>query len=303
MEDGLASEKAKRFEAHISPVRDALLDVLKTSEQLNERWGSLPDANSRAMVEIATEGDFVGKSPWGDEPVRQAHNQGSLLLLAADDCARGTYRLLTGDDTPIYSHVVLARASIEQAGRAWWVLDPEIGVRARIARGANERIHGLTQQTLLPLEPARRRAVERRAALFEEAGRLGFRKVGDRKRNPYLDERRPSATSLTRQLLGDDEDQELGRVMYGFLSAVAHGTTHGLSQSITLDAPGGPRTPGVTWGAVYTGSRDVCTVLTALILALVRAHGARNKLFGWTSDDVNERYLGAVRQAKRSLGL
>lgn len=298
------SETSKKFEAHISPVRGALIDVLEAWERLGERWGSLPDAESQAMAEIAAEGDYIGTSPWGDEPVRQAHNLGSLLLLAATDCAGSACRLLADEPTPIYSHLVLARASIEQAGRAWWLLDPEIGIRMRVARGANERIHALTQQTRLPLEPsAKKRAIERRALLFEEASRLGFRKVGDRRRSPYLDQERPTSTSLIRQLLGDDEDEELGRVLYAFLSAVAHGTTHGLSQSISVDAPGGPRTPGVTWGAVYTASRDVCTVLTAMILALGRAHAARDKLFGWTSEEVDQRYLHAVRQGKRSLGI
>lgn len=151
-----ATETSRRFEAHVGPVRDALVELLSASDKLQDQWGSLPNANSQAMAEVAAEEKFVGTEPWGDEPVRQAHNLASLLLLGADDCVNSTCRLLASEPTPIYSHIVLARATLEHAGRAWWLLDPEIGIQRRIARGVNDRIHGLSQQSSLPLEPCGR---------------------------------------------------------------------------------------------------------------------------------------------------
>jgi hypothetical protein len=75
-----------------------------------------------------------------------------------------------------------------------------------------------------------------------------------------------------------------------------------MSKSITLDAPETPTTPGVTWGAVYTSSRDSCSVLTATILGIGTAFRARNVLFGWHTDEWDHAYVDVMRRAKESLG-
>src|SRR5919106_3884162 len=119
----------------------------------------------------------AGNPAWDDEPVAAAHNLAQLLLFGASDCARALVRLFTPETTPVYAHTVLARASLELASRAWWLLEPTIGVRLRVARGINERLFSLSEQARLPIEDAdRERARERRAGLLDEAERLGFRK-------------------------------------------------------------------------------------------------------------------------------
>ena len=41
------------FERHVGPVRDALAELLEASEDLRLKWGSMPNAESRAMAELA----------------------------------------------------------------------------------------------------------------------------------------------------------------------------------------------------------------------------------------------------------
>jgi hypothetical protein len=157
---------SESFEAHVAPVRDSIVNLLDVTDRLAERWGGLPAANSMAMAEFAEESKYVGGGAWGDEPVRGAHFQAGLLLFAAADCARGVCRLLNGTPTPIYSHLVLVRPTVEHAARAWRILEPGIGVKRRIARGVNERIFSLQQQDSLPLAAGeQRRARERRRTL------------------------------------------------------------------------------------------------------------------------------------------
>lgn len=296
-------DTAEMFEQHVAPVREGLAAFLEASATVGDPWGSLPDADSRAMAEIAEEKEFEGPDPWGADPVRQAHNLASLLLVGADDFARAICRLLSGEPTPIYAHIVLARAALEHAGRAWWLLRSGASVRLRIARGVNERLYGLSQQDFLPLEgPDKKRADERKAALFAEAQRLGFRKVAKKSRVATLEESRPTSTSLIRKLLADSEDAHVGTAVFNLFSAVAHGTTYGLTHSVTTDAPGMPQTPGVTWGAVYTSSADVCSVLTAVLLGLGTAYRCRNELFGWHSEAWSRTYVDAAGRARRSLG-
>lgn len=293
----------ERFERHVSPLRDALSRLLNASDELRDAWGSMPAADSRAMAEIAAEDRFSGADPWGPEPITQAHNSGQLLLFAATDCARAAIRLLDSDPNPVYAHIVLARATLESAGRAWSLLDPTIGTRLRVARGVNERLFGLSEQGRFPLAQAdKERARQRRTALFAEGERLGFRKVKrGRKMPPTLEEERLGQTALVRALLRSGDDVELGRVVYGVYSAIAHGTLFGLTGSVTLDAPGAPKTPGVTWGAIYTSSGHVVSALTALALGVGKALDARNRLFGWKADSWDSAFLDAIRAAQSSL--
>ena len=288
------------FERHIGPLRDALAELLEASERLRLQWGSMPNAESTAMAELAEEHRFRGNPTWGETPVTTAHNLAELQLYGASDCAQAAVDLLKPDmRTPVYSHTVLARATLEHAGRAWWLLDPTIGVRLRIARAATEHIFSLSQQMPL-LDKARRgEARVKRAALLDEAERLGFQKVQASPRvPPSLEEERPGQTKLVKALFGDVES---GGVTYGFFSAVAHATTFGLSSSVTLDAPNMPKTPGVIWGAVYTGSHHVVTVLSAMFLGMGEAFKRRNELFGWRSDAWDAAWLRGLDVGKQSL--
>jgi hypothetical protein len=295
-------ETNARFEAHVGPVRDALARLLTVSNELRESRGSMADADSQAMHELAEEAKYAGDKPWGDKPVESAHAQGQWLLYAAMDCASGAVRLLSTDDTPVYAHMLLARGALEQAGRAWTLLDPAISVRLRVARGMNERIFGLSEAGRLPIpDDEKRRARERRAALYDIGRQLGFQKVRKHKRVPAtLDEERMGQTELVRALFRHGADPKLGGLLYGYFSAVAHGTSFGLSQSIKPVASDVPKLPGMTRGAIFTSSTGVVSVLTSMILGVGAAYRVRNEYLGWKSDEWNAAYLEGLRASKRA---
>ncbi len=293
----------ERFEAHIAPLRDSLARLIDLADQTREEWGHLPAADSAAMGELAREAKYAGRAPWGDDPIQAAHDSAGLLIFAANDCARSMTSLLRGDPTPVFSHTVLARSVLEHAGRAWWLLDPDVGDRVRVARGMNERIFGLSQQGRMPLDPKdASRARERRKALFKIGAELGFLKVRPKGNSPpMLDEERPGQTEIIRRLMATGKDRSLGEFVYGLYSAVAHGTTFGLSNSVTLDAEELPKTPGVTWGAVYTGSGEVVIVLCAVVIGWGQAIDRKNKLFGWQSVAWSQAWKEAMDIASRSI--
>jgi hypothetical protein len=297
-----ASKADEAFEAHVAPVRGALAALLDASDELRDERGWLPDADSQAMAELAAATEFKGSSTWGD-PVSAAHDSGQLLLFATSDCARALVWVLSRDASPVYAHDVLARSSLELASRAWWLFEPSIALRLRVARGMNDRIFGLSQQSHLPLpQEERARASERLNELFAEAARLGFQTIRDPRTDVhYLEEMRPGQTELIKKLLSADGDASLGALVYGMFSAVAHGTTFGLTSRVKADAPNLPKTPGVTWGAVSTNSLNVVTVLTAVIVGTAKAYQHRNEFFGWVSQSWNETAARAIQAAKRSL--
>jgi hypothetical protein len=295
----------QRFEAHIAPLRDALTKLIALADATRDMRGHLPAAESAAMGELAREEGYAGQEPWGDDPLRAAHNSAGLLIFAANDCARAMTKLLSSEPTPVFSHTVLARSTLELAGRAWWLLDPNIGDRLRVARGMNERIYGLSQQDRLPLaKKDAKRAKERRKALCHIGEDLGFKKVrANRYAPPALEEPRPGQTEIIRKLMATGEDRRLGEFVYGLFSAVAHGTTFGLSGSVTLDAEELPGTPGVTWGAIYTGSGEVVIVLCAVVIGWGQAIDRRDKHFGWQSPDWSRAWKEALDVASASLGI
>lgn len=295
---------SKAFETHVGPVRDALIAFLDEGEALRQRWGLLPDADSRAMAEIASEGHYAGASPWGDDPVQQAHHLGQLLLLSSDDSTRAACQLLSEGEAPVFAHIVLARSSLEHAGRAWWLLDPGLTIRQRIVRGFNERLNSLSEQIMLaPERDARRKARDRIRGILDEGQRIGFRKLpAERGRPTSLDEKRPSSTQLMGRLLEIGGDETLGKLVYSYFSAVTHGTAFGLTQSVDRDTAIAPPELGLPQTALFTSSQAVCTVLTGLILGSGRALKARNDLFAWESTEWSSSMVAALRAARASLG-
>jgi hypothetical protein len=108
-------------------------------------------------------------------------------------------------------------------------------------------------------------------------------------------------TALARDLYGGN-NRELGAAIAGYFSAVLHGTAYGLTQSVSLDFPEAPVTPGVTWGAIFTSSGSTCSVLAAIFLALDKAWRARNELFGWGDAEWKSARTEVARAAKAALG-
>jgi hypothetical protein len=292
-----------RFEAHIAPVRDALTRLLTVSDELRDTRGWLPDANSQAMAELAEEARYAGDKPWSDKPVESAHTLAQWLLYAASDCASGAVRLLSFDETPVYAHMVLARGALEQAGRAWTLIDLAIPVHLRVARAVNERLYGLAEAGRLPItEDQAQRGRERRTALLDIGDQLGFRKVRPHRKTPAtLEEERMRQTAVVRALFQHGDDPRLGRLLYGYYSAVAHGTAFALSQSIKAGVPDMPEVPGLTRGMIFTSSGAVASVLTSMILGVGAAFRARNEYLGWKSDEWDSAYLDGLRAAKRAI--
>jgi hypothetical protein len=295
-----SDEIARRFEEHIAPLRDSLERLVDLSDSITDRWGHMPSADSPAMAELAAEREFSGPEPWGDQPVQATYNIAGLQIVSATDCARSVITLLRGDRTPTFSHVVLARACLEQLGRASQLLEPGIGIRARVARGVNERIFGLAEQRRLPLEdPAR--PEHRRKALLGVGKSLDFAVVRMPRGLLLLHEERPGLTELLRRTFELPHDRSLGDAIYGMYAAVSHGTSFGLSDSVDARHPDIPFRPGVTMGAVVTSSIQVVSVLCAITIGWGQAINRRMELFGWQSPEWAEAWLGALRVAKQSL--
>ena len=71
--------------------------------------------------------------PWGEDPVRAVYAGGALYLDTILDCLRNLARTLTPETTH-YVTEALARAAMEAGAVLFWLLQPGIGARLRVAR-------------------------------------------------------------------------------------------------------------------------------------------------------------------------
>ncbi len=70
---------------------------------------------------------------WGEEPIQAAYVQATINYSVALEHAKAMVALMTGAFTAV-PIIVLARALVDVASQAWWLLEPEIGHVARVCR-------------------------------------------------------------------------------------------------------------------------------------------------------------------------
>lgn len=292
-----AASSIRAFFANTAPSRQALTDLIHAAITMRQRRSFLPEASSVAMAELNAEAGFRGS--WGNEPVRQVHNAGEMLIAAAEESIECGCRLLSQEPLPVFGHIVLARAALEACGRAQWLYEPEIDVRRRVARGMTERLYSLEAQARLADEVGDHTRIEtRRRSILNEAARQGFTIKG--KKLTAIGEPRLGATETVEHALGDGSDPALGRVLFGYFSAVSHGTVYGLVQSMDVVRSEEPLRPD-TIGHLKTDSGAVNSVVAAMVLAYIEVVERERKLFGWQDDQWATAVIRALTAVRRAL--
>jgi hypothetical protein len=135
--------------------------------------------------------------------------------------------------------VTLGRSILEHAAQAWWLLDPSLEARSRLARIITLQLHDLHDEDrelerISNLLADQLQARERSEALQAVAREKGFRVLTPRRSAPAIEEEWPATIRLVGQLLEDPQGQladelvpgdrsEYGRIIYSQWSAVAHG--------------------------------------------------------------------------------
>jgi hypothetical protein len=169
----------------------------------------------------------------------------------------------------------------------------------------SERLYSATELLRLPGIPtqAQEEVEARRAGILAEAERLGFKKLSKKGQPPSLEEPRLSYKSVIKQLF-DSADLELGGLLYGVYSAVAHSTFYGLTQAMATEAAvEEPSSGALLKVPLGIGTDHVNTVLAAVIAGYLEAVMAVYRLHGWRSDEWEESCLQLARLARtRSAG-
>lgn len=123
---------------------DSMLEVLRevldvTGRAARRRYELAfwtPRSDSPFGADLANTEVDVHLRPWGPQEPTMAFEMARLSILVIDDFLTSIDKLLAPPlpPLPMYGQEVLARSVLEGAGFAFWLMDPQITVRQRVAR-------------------------------------------------------------------------------------------------------------------------------------------------------------------------
>jgi hypothetical protein len=221
----------------------ALLDVTESAWKQHHQCDRGP--GSAVERELANTELTLGGQQWGPDPVLSAYEYcRQQLLVAYEHVVAGAHLLLAGWSGD--AHATLARAALDASARAWWVAEPELTVRQRVARSYADRIHGLLEasEAVESLSSTEGIADTGRqvSEISAEAKALGL-EPHSRRGGPPAPARRPSGSAMVGDLLsGARELPDTGpamAVVYAAAISVAPWVLVGSAAALTdIDAAG-----------------------------------------------------------------
>lgn len=239
-----------------------------------------PAPTSEAASELANTEPRQSGGTWGEREPRTAYATANLIMHGVIDDLSSLHKLL-GVSMPVIGAPIVARSAIEISSTVWWLMEPGIGVRARVCRGLvlsltsarrAKRVAELFDATQVT-EHLQQEAnvLQRIADLGLPAPTAGFfpRVGGEACKN---------ATELTAEMLQTGLSPEVpAESIYRFYSAVTHGEIYGLMNFMAPQVQDEGRVL-LQW----TLRGDVLdSTIEIAILAFGLAYERVNQVMGW----------------------
>jgi hypothetical protein len=290
----------------MTPTVSGVLDFTTAVNAVTPKHGDIAWAGSPAMTEISDESGYTGRSGW-DAPFGDTHLLGSLTLRAATDYVRMFAEAFNAAATPLYGHLVLARAALEASVVCWWLSEPGIARDERLKRGLSEYVYSAVEEQRLKLATDAWDHVE---AMIERATRLGWT-VTDFEGNAWKKKSRgtPRVDGVTRpsvpagiaRLLTDDETSRIGKFQWSRLSAVIHVTYLGLRSAMLVQDSTPNPISGQARVPIGTDATSVYLQAVCVLKALRRTADTRFELMGWRDEEWNAAITAAEELEKHML--
>lgn len=109
-----------------------------------------PLDGSPAMAELAAEEPY--RTPRMQTPLANTTTYASVLGYAVTDATKAYAHHLRHPDLLVWAPFVNARAGLDAAAYAFWLVEPQIGVEFRVQRGMAFRLHNAREQLRAPAE-------------------------------------------------------------------------------------------------------------------------------------------------------
>jgi hypothetical protein len=297
--EGWDATSTSAFQLAMAATVDALRIVTTAVAGASGRNGNLPSVDSVAMADqFAQEHQLRKVADW-DVPMSDAQTIGAMTLLAAADYVRCYGELFSGQRSPVFGHLVQARAGLEACVVSRWLNDPQISAEERQRRTLCELIYSAKEVKRLGIEEAGK-ADERIAMWDRVAAELEWpvtwpQGKGNGKPN-VGGAQRPSVPAGIDALITESPGS-IGRVQWSYLSAVGHVTFYGLRQSFLEDPKPSGLAPSLA--PIGTESKAVNAQTLCLLRALRTAAEARMTYMGWADDEwVEARTVAMTHEAE-----
>lgn len=266
------------------PLRDVVRRLVREAQRVRESAGRLPDANSPAMAEIAKQDAYAGR--WSPGPLRLAQSVAGLCLDATEDHLETLCAVLDGCPgaerfrAPVYGQMPLARAAVECAGRASWLLEPGIPYERRASRAVGELLYSRWEQARASGDSSFYDTLKVEVAAECKARELKFKSQGGR---VTVGERRLGNEAVVTHLFRR-KPPRLPRTMYGYYSGGSHGVVWALLESVDLDAE--PLSPlGANIRLIYADARRIALALAMAGEGYRVSVGDQWEYMGWGSPE------------------
>jgi hypothetical protein len=236
------------------------------------------------------------ETAWGSNVVQVAINQAVASLTAADDQLIGMQHVLR-EPLTTFGITTLARGVIEASARAWWLLDPSVDVRTRVARSMTSRLETLWYNRRLEEKlDLPRTSAGRMEEILAIAPSKGFNAIVERRNAPpAIEGALPWAARLYEEILGS---KKLGYGVWADFAAVAHGQVGGVVQRLEVVDRTMDPDPDIQW-ARANPLKTMGPVLGAAMLAHFQAFGRELALYGWDQQAWKSYVAGAFPVVRR----
>jgi hypothetical protein len=264
-----------------------------------------PGWHSEAARERANQESGPG-GPWGQDPVRSVYTAAALYLEAVLQCMRAMAAALTPESTHYVPNCLL-RAAMEAGSQAFWLLEPGLGTRRRVARFMLIRASGARQRSeqVSMTDPGTAHLYgetpQQAAALAASLGLSCEYRAQGKYRGEWWcgNEKLPGYTERNRML----EDAMFTRAAYSIYSAALHAEWHSVIggwEEVMLED--GTRAMVIrpdreaVWGAVMVAAAPA--VVPAIRAVQLLGYGARRREIGhWVDSSLGlMRRMGLPRE-------
>jgi hypothetical protein len=195
-----------------------------------------------------------------------------MSFAAGHDCIETLPRLL-GQWVSSFSAFAIMRAGVDVLSRAWYLYDPVIDVRGRIARGMSEAVHGDREMVKLGVSSG-----QYAREIVATAEQLGFAVKRSGPAVISIGAARPSSTELMQSMLGGSATPKTGERVWRLLSGMHHGSAHGL---YLLFEPVSSRSSESGLALLRFRSSLLPPLVAAFLMSFLLTAERKAEFFGW----------------------
>jgi hypothetical protein len=129
--------------ASLESLGKVVADLARASREIDARADWRPAPGSPAEQELRSQTTLA--DDWSASPVEAVYSIARLIRHGAEDHLLAVERQLAAPVLLRTAVETLVRTAVDASARAWWLLDPDIDMRTRVARGMTERLFALHQ--------------------------------------------------------------------------------------------------------------------------------------------------------------